>query len=95
MAAPATIDCTVISRLVAPALGGADVFHFAGSFGADKILDYEDGRDQIMFKDYIRIDLDVDVVGGNTVITAIGGDSVTVLGFTGNLAFGTDIVFGP
>ena len=75
--------------------GGADVFHFAGSFGADKILDYEDGRDQIMFKDYIRIDLDVDVVGGNTVISAIGGDSVTVLGFTGKLAFGTDIVFGP
>ena len=56
-------------------LGNADVFHFAGSFGADKILDYEDGRDQIMFKDYIRIDLDVDVVGGNTVITAIGGNS--------------------
>ena len=69
--------------------------HFAVGFGDDQILDYRDGQDQIMFKDYLRIDLDVDVVGGNTVISTVGGDSVTVLGFTGNLAFGTDIVFGP
>ena len=72
-------------RLGPKARGGDDVFHFAGSFGADKILDYRDGEDKIAFKDYLRVDLDVDVVGGNTVISTVGGDSVTVLGFTGTL----------
>ena len=81
-------------RLLQNARGGEDVFHFAGSFGVDQIQDYRDGEDQIMFKGYLRIDLRVDVVGPNSVIRTVGGDSVTVLGFT-DLAFGTDIVFGP
>ena len=84
-------------RLAGGARGGADVFHFAGSFGDDLIRDYQDGRDQIMFSGYSRADLDVDVdvPRGNTVISVIGGDSVTVFGFTGALNFGSDIVFGP
>jgi serralysin len=81
-------------NLGANARGGADVFHFAGSFGVDQIQDYRDGQDQIMFRDYLRIDVRVEEVGPNSVIRTVGGDSVTVLGFT-DLAFGTDIVFGP
>jgi Ca2+-binding RTX toxin-like protein len=80
-------------RLGPDARGGNDVFHFAGSFGNDTILDYQDGKDRLMFEGYLRIDLDIEVVGPNTVIRAIGGDTVEILGFAGTLSFGTDIVF--
>jgi Ca2+-binding RTX toxin-like protein len=82
-------------RLAGNARGGNDTFNFAGSFGNDKILDYRDGEDQISFNNYLRADVTVEVSGSNTVISAIGGDTVTLVGFTGSLSFGTDIVFGP
>lgn len=82
-------------RLSNNASGGSDLFNFSGSFGNDKILDYRDGEDQIRFNNYLRADVTVDVSGGNTAISVIGGDTVTLVGFAGNLSFGTDIVFGP
>ena len=49
------------------------------------------GEDTIDFADLIQADLKIAVVGVNTVISSITGDSVTILGYTGSLA--GDIVF--
>lgn len=80
-------------KLLDSATGGEDSFNFAGSFGDDRILDFRRGEDHLVFRDLLRGDLDIERVGGNTVISTIAGDSVTILGYTGPLAFGSDIIF--
>jgi Ca2+-binding RTX toxin-like protein len=77
--------------LTGSAVGGEDRFHFGGSFGDDRILDFRHGEDTIDFTDLFQADLKIAVVGPNTVISSIAGDSVTILGYTGSLA--GDIVF--
>lgn len=81
-------------RLLDSATGGKDSFHFSGSFGDDVILDFRRGEDRLIFKDLIAGDLDIDRVNGNTVISTVAGDSVTILYQTGVLSYGSDIVFG-
>jgi hypothetical protein len=80
-------------RLFGDAEGGDDVFHFAGAFGDDRVLDFRRGEDQLAFTDLLPIDVSVDTVGGNKVVAALAGDSVTLLDFTGPLTFGKDILF--
>jgi serralysin len=80
-------------RLFGQAEGGDDVFHFAGAFGDDKVLDFRRGEDKLAFTGILRIDVEVDTVGGNTVVATLAGDSVTLLDFTGQLTFGKDILF--
>lgn len=80
-------------RLLDSAVGGKDSFHFGGSFGDDLILDFRRGEDRLVFDNLIAGDLDIDRVNGNTVISTIAGDSVSILGYTGPLAYGSDIIF--
>lgn len=80
-------------RLFDSATGGKDTFHFSASFGDDVILDFRHGEDRLVFNDLIAGDLDIDRVNGNTVISSIAGDSVTILGYTGILSYGSDIIF--
>ena len=79
-------------RLAGGAHGGNDVFHFAGHFGDDKILDFRDGEDQLVFNGFLQIDISIDRDDGNTIITTAPGDTVSILDFTGPLSFGTDIL---
>ena len=80
-------------RLLDSAVGGRDLFHFGGSFGDDRILDFRHGEDRIVFTGLLAGDLDIDRIGGNTVISTVAGDSVSILDYTGPLAFGSDILF--
>jgi Ca2+-binding RTX toxin-like protein len=80
-------------RLFDSAQGGKDSLHFSGSFGDDVVLDFRHGEDRLIFNDLIAGDLDIDRVNGNTVISSITGDSVTILGYTGTLSYGSDIIF--
>jgi hypothetical protein len=80
-------------RLFGSAVGGKDSFHFSGSFGDDVILDFRRGEDRLVFDDLIAGDLDIDRINGNTVISTIAGDSVSILGYTGPIAYGSDIIF--
>ncbi len=63
----------------------------AAASGDDRILDFRHGEDTLIFEDLVPGDLDLHVVGSNTVISSVAGDSVTILGYTGPLA--GDIVF--
>ena len=81
------------------ATGGADKFHFNGNFGDDSIYDFrqEDG-DQLVFKGLTQGEISISVVtvvdtNDSTLITTLGDDSVTLVGFTGSLTVGTDLVF--
>jgi Ca2+-binding RTX toxin-like protein len=80
-------------RLFDSAQGGRDSLHFSGSFGDDVVLDFHRGEDRLIFNDLIAGDLDIDRVNGNTVISSIAGDSVTILGYSGALSYGSDIIF--
>ena len=79
--------------------GGADKFHFNGNFGDDRVLDFrqEDG-DQLVFKGLTQSEVQITIVTVNdpddsTLITTLGDESVTLVGFTGGLTVGSDILF--
>ena len=79
--------------------GGKDRFIFAGSFGDDRVNDFrQDDGDLLLLKGLTQLDVQISIVTVNdpndsTLITTLGGDSITLVGFTGTLAVGTDIVF--
>jgi hypothetical protein len=75
------------------AVGGSDVFTFGGAIGDDTIFDFEQGKDQIAFKDLLPIDVTISISGGNSVLSTSGGDSVTVVDYTGPFTVGADIIF--
>ena len=86
-------------ELLESAQGGKDRFVFAGSFGDDSILDFRttDG-DQIIFQGLTRSEVTQTIVtvtdpNDSLQITTLGGESVTLVGFTGPLNPGVDIVF--
>ena len=79
--------------------GGKDRFFFSGNFGDDKIFDFrpEDG-DQIVLQGLTQLDVQVSIVtvtdpNDSTLITTLGDDSITLVGFTGSLTPGVDILF--
>jgi Ca2+-binding RTX toxin-like protein len=76
------------------ATGGADDFHFGPGFGDDTIFDFrqEDG-DQLIFRNLSQSEVTISIVGGDTVITTLGDESVTLVGYTDGLTVGSDIVF--
>ena len=76
------------------AVGGKDKFSFDGNFGDDTIWDFrqEDG-DQIIFKGLTQSEVGITQDAGNTVLTTLGDQTVTLVGFTGSLTVGTDILF--
>ena len=75
------------------AIGGKDRFFFSGSFGDDTVNDFRRGEDQLVFTGYQPDELQITVVGSDTVLTTLGDDSVTLKGFIGALTYGTDILF--
>ena len=46
-----------------------------------------------MFKGLTQDEVQITVDGSDTVLTTLGDESVTLVGFTGSLTVGTDIVF--
>ena len=70
-------------------VGGSDSFVFKRGFGNDFVYDFRPSdHDHLVFDvpGVRRIgDLDVSIVGGDTVITVSADDSVTLVGFTGVL----------
>jgi Ca2+-binding RTX toxin-like protein len=70
------------------ARGGDDTFAFEGAFGNDTVADFRQGEDQLEFNvaGVTGIeDLEIAVVGSDTVITAGTSGTVTLSGFTGVL----------
>jgi serralysin len=69
--------------------GGNDTFVFEGKgFGRDVIADFSRsaGNQDMIDLSQMKVsfdDLDIKVVGGDSVITFAGGDTITVKGFTG------------
>ena len=81
-------------RLVQGAVGGKDQFVFEGDFGHDRVLDFrpEEG-DQILFKGIDQKHVQIVLDGADPALTLDTGQSVTLVGFFGNLTVGTDILF--
>ena len=81
------------------AVGGKDRFFFTGNFGDDEIRDFRQGDgDQIVLQGLTQLDVQISIVtvtatNDSTLITTLGDDSITLVGFTGSLSIGTDIVF--
>ena len=75
------------------AVGGRDRFWFQGDFGDDAVRDFRRGEDRLVFSGYRPGELQITVVGSDTVITTLGDDSVTLVDFTGTLRNGADILF--
>jgi serralysin len=75
------------------AQGGNDVFNFAGVFDDDVVFDFRQGEDQLAFLDLRPIDVTISVSGGDSILSTVGGDSVTVVGYAGPFTVGADIVF--
>jgi Ca2+-binding RTX toxin-like protein len=75
------------------ATGGNDCFYFGGSFGDDVVMDFRQGEDKLVFRGYDPADLQIEVVGPDTVLTTLGDDSVRLDGFTGTLVLGVDVIF--
>ena len=81
------------------ATGGKDKFFFSGDFGDDTIFDFrpEDG-DQIVLQGLTQLDVQLSIISltdpnDSTLITTLGDDSITLVGFTGGLTPGVDIIF--
>jgi Ca2+-binding RTX toxin-like protein len=81
------------------AIGGKDRFIFSGNFGDDEIFDFrpEDG-DRIVLQGLTQSEVQISIVtvtapNDSTLITTLGDQSVTLVGFTGSLTVGADIVF--
>ena len=81
------------------ATGGKDKFFFSGDFGDDTIFDFrpEDG-DQIVLQGLTQLDVQLSIISltdpnDSTLITTLGDDSITLVGFTGSLTPGVDIIF--
>ena len=81
------------------AVGGADKFFFSGNFGDDTIFDFrtEDG-DQIVLQGLTQSEVQLTIVSlanpnDSLQLTTLGDDSITLVGFTGSLTPGVDIVF--
>ena len=78
---------------------GADQFAFSGAFGADQVVDFDPNGDGDVL-DFAGTglslgDLTIAAVGGDTLITTPGGDSVRLLGVNPNaLDLDTDLAFG-
>jgi RTX calcium-binding nonapeptide repeat (4 copies) len=80
-------------KLSGGAQGGNDVFNFVGTFDDDAVLDFRQGEDQLAFTGLLPIDVTIAVSGNNSILSTVGGDSVTVVDFTGPFTVGTDIIF--
>ena len=75
------------------AVGGADRFHFDSNFGEDTINDFDAAADDIVFRGYTQSEVTISIAGANSVFTTFGGDTVTVLGFTGPYIVGDNLLF--
>jgi Ca2+-binding RTX toxin-like protein len=79
-------------QLFNDAVGGQDKFYFNGNFGDDRILDFRAGEDQIYLSGVTASEVEVDVNGGDTILTTFSDHSITLVGFTGLLTSG-DLIF--
>jgi Ca2+-binding RTX toxin-like protein len=81
------------------AVGGTDKFCFSGNFGDDEIFDFrEEDGDQLILQGLTQSEIQISIItvddpDDSTLITTLGDDSITLVGFTGGLTVGTDIVF--
>ena len=75
------------------AVGGKDRFYFSGGFGDDEIQDFRSGEDKIVFRGLARGEVQITVVGTDTVLTTLGDDSVTLVDYVGPLSFAADVIF--
>lgn len=73
--------------------GGRDRLYFDGGFGDDQVLDFRQGEDKLVFGGLRPSELQITVDGADMVLTTLGDDSVTLVGFTGALRNGVDILF--
>lgn len=60
---------------------GSDLFVFGNGDGMDKVTDFEVNSDKLLFKGATQGDLNIGVVGGNTIIS-FGDTQVTLEGVT-------------
>jgi hypothetical protein len=76
------------------AVGGRDRFVFDGAFGDDLVFDFrQEDADQLQFYGLTQSEVTITQDSGDTVLTTLGDDSVTLVGFLGTLTVGTDLVF--
>jgi Ca2+-binding RTX toxin-like protein len=81
------------------ATGGADKFYFSGNFGDDEIFDFRpDEGDQIILTGLTQSEVQISIISvddpdDSTLITTLGDDSITLVGYTDGLTIGTDIIF--
>ena len=75
------------------AIGGQDKFRFRGGFGDDTVNDFRLGEDQLVFVGLRSTEVEIAEASGNTVLTTLGDDLVTLVGFTGELVLGVDVIF--
>jgi Ca2+-binding RTX toxin-like protein len=81
------------------AQGGRDRFFFSGNFGDDEIFDFrEEDGDQLILQGLTQSEIQISIVtvddpDDSTLITTLGDDSITLVGFTGGLTVGADILF--
>jgi serralysin len=80
-------------ELLDDATGGRDRFFFSGAFGDDQVLDFRQGEDVLAFQGLEQTDVTITLEGGDTVLTTLGDDSVTLVGFADPLAVGVDAIF--
>lgn len=72
---------------------GDDMFRFAGRFGADTLGDFGKGDDRLVLESFDASDLAIDDGGPDTVLTLAGGGTITLAGYTGELAEGDNLFF--
>jgi Ca2+-binding RTX toxin-like protein len=75
------------------ATGGRDRFVFAGGFGDDTVQDFRKGEDKLAFQGRTQSEIQITIEGADTVLTTLGDDSVRLVGFTGPLTVGADVIF--
>lgn len=80
-------------QLFDDAVGGQDQFYFSDAFGDDRILDFRLGEDTIHLSGVSSTEVQITATGGNTTLTTFSDHSITLVGFTGVLTYGTDVIF--
>jgi Ca2+-binding RTX toxin-like protein len=75
------------------ATGGNDLFFFCGDFGNDTVNDFRQGEDKLVFRGLKPSEVAITQESGDTILTTLGDDSVTLVGFAGTLALGVDMIF--
>ncbi|MDZ4778061.1 MAG: hypothetical protein SGJ23_14870, partial [Alphaproteobacteria bacterium] len=76
--------------------GGSDRFVFAQQSGTDTIGDFQDGLDRIDLSTYggaTFANTTIQQSGSNTIITMVGGETITLVGISAATVTAADFIF--